>query len=152
MISDAEAGIGEGPDFGLASGIVISEDEGLAYINARIKLYQLDLTNGSREEVPLDYPADNIFRGLNSLFIVEEGKGLYIFESYQGLMKKGEAIDDWSMIHSYDENDEFDSRLAQGVSFIEENDYFFVAQDHYKAVFAYDLVTNEFVVITRYSE
>lgn len=152
VISDAEAGIGEGPDFGLASGIVISEDEGLAYINARIKLYQLDLTNGSREEVPLDYPADNIFRGLNSLFIVEEGKGLYIFESYQGLMKKGEAIDDWSMIHSYDENDEFDSRLAQGVSFIEENDYFFVAQDHYKAVFAYDLVTNEFVVITRYSE
>ncbi len=152
VISDPEAGIGTGPDFGSAMEVLVSKDENVAHIHTTTEVYKVNLNNGNRSEISLDYPADHIFRGLNSFFVVEEYEDLYIFESYQGLMKKDKANEDWVMIRPYDENDEFDSRLAQGVSYIEENDYFFVAQDHYKAVFAYDLTTNEFVVITRYSE
>jgi|GEM_PF-1391939 len=152
VISDPEAGVGSGPDFGAGQGLLISEEDKWAYINSGIELYKVDLATGKREEIPLDFPADHIFRDVRGLALVGKDEELYMFEGWQGLMRREEATDEWIMVHPYDENEEFDPRLVESVHYVEENEYFFVAQDHYKSVFAYDLTTNEFVVITRYSE
>ncbi|ROQ18573.1 hypothetical protein EDC38_2801 [Marinimicrobium koreense] len=150
VISDPEAGVGSGPDFSSADGILVSEEDGWAYIHNGLALYKVKLISGDRVEIPLDYPTDFIIRAINDFFLV--GEELNIFETSRGVMKKDKSTDEWVVIHPYDENDEFDSRLSEGVHYVEENNYIFVAQDHYKAVLAYDLTTNEFVVISRYSE
>jgi len=131
-------------------GLLISGDERWGYIESGSDVYKVDLNTGNREEIFLDYPTDFIIRAFNDFFLL--GENLTIFEISRGLMKKDKQAEEWTVIHPYDENDKFDSRLSEGVHYVEENNYIFVAQDHYKAVLAYDLVTNEFVVITRYSE
>ncbi|UZJ44179.1 hypothetical protein OOT55_16185 [Marinimicrobium sp. C6131] len=150
VISDPEAGVGSGPDFLSGRGLLISGDERWGYIESGSDVYKVDLNTGNREEIFLDYPTDFIIRAFNDFFLL--GEDLTIFEISRGLMKKDKQAEEWTVIHPYDENDEFDSRLSEGVHYVEENNYIFVAQDHYKAVLAYDLTTNEFVVISRYSE
>ncbi|MAN52509.1 MAG: hypothetical protein CMG77_11705 [Marinimicrobium sp.] len=152
VISDYEAGVGDGPDFGSARGLVITEDESQAYIYGGLDLYKVDLTNGNREGVPLDYPSDHVIKAVNDFVLMDEEEKLYIFETSRGIMKRGTSADEWVVVHPYDESDEFDARLSDGAHYMEEDNYLFVAQDYHKVVFAYDLNTNEFVVITRYSE
>lgn len=151
VISDPDAGIGAGPDFGVGNGLIVSNDEGVAYIYKRSELYKVSLTSGNRESIPLDFPTDNSI-SIKNMFLSDEDDDLYIIELYKGLMKLDVSTGEWTVLHPYAESDEFDSGLAEGAHLVPKDDYFFVAQDMYKAVSAYDLITNEFVVITRYSE
>ena len=153
VISDPEAGVGSGPDFGTGRGLSVSKDEEFAYIYRSRYLYTVNLTNGDRTEIILDYPTDNSSRALSDIFLAGEEEDLHIFEvASKGLMKKEKSNGDWTVIHPYAADDDFDARISDGAHYMEEDNYLFVAQDYYKVVFAYDLTTNEFVVITRYSE
>ncbi|UZJ44180.1 hypothetical protein OOT55_16190 [Marinimicrobium sp. C6131] len=151
VISDPEAGVGAGPDFGAGDGLIVRSDEEFGYIYDQSALYKVNLTSGDRESIPLDFPTDNII-SIKNMFLSNDDDDLYVIELYKGLMKLDVSTGKWAVLHPYTENDQFDSGMAEGVHFMPKDDYFFVAQDLYKAVSAYDLITNEFVVITRYSE
>ena len=151
VISDPRAGVGSGPDFGSGRGLVVSKNEEWAYVKNRNELFKVSLINGDRESIPLDIPTDSSI-SIENMFLSREDEDLYIFEYYKGLMKSDVSSGEWVVLHPYTDGDEFDSGLANGVHLVSKDDYFFVAQDLYKAVSAYDLITNEFVIITRYSE
>ncbi|UZJ44184.1 hypothetical protein OOT55_16210 [Marinimicrobium sp. C6131] len=151
VISDPEAGVGSGPDFGVSLRLAVSKEEEWAYLQNRNELFKVSLTNGDRESIPLDFPTDNSI-SIKNMFLSDEDDELYIIELYKGLMKLDNSTGEWTVLHPYTEGDDFDSGLAEGVHLVPKDDYLFVAQDMYKAVSAYDLITNEFVVITRYSE
>ncbi|WP_347332940.1 hypothetical protein [Marinimicrobium locisalis] len=143
--------VGEGPEIRGAWEVVVTKDGKTAYVNVGRYLYEVNLVTGAREEIPLDYPSESI-RAALGIMLAGGQDALHIFEISQGLMVREGTTGEWNVVHPYSANDPFDSRRTSGAHYVEEDGYFFVAQDPLKAVYAYDLSTNEFVIITRYSE
>lgn len=151
VVSSEVLGVGEGDPVYSVRQIVLSEDEKMAYMNSGLSLYLYDLTTGDREAVPLNYDTEWPLKALSDMVQIEPNKFL-VFENYLGLMLADTLSGSWEIVRPYDSSDFLETRIAHGVHYLEEDNYFFMAQRHSNTVYAYDVELNQAVIITRYSE
>ncbi|WP_347332968.1 hypothetical protein [Marinimicrobium locisalis] len=155
VVSSSDYGVGTGDDLWGAESMVVMPDGKVAYASgsASSTLFRINLTSGDREIVDIAgfpfYQEGSDFFSLHDIVLNEEGNKLYISTHFAGIVTYHTEDQQWGTVREFELDTRFGRNMDVDLHLDEENRSLLFADPKTDGVYALDLDTKEYVIVSK---